>query len=352
METKGFTLVELLAVIIILSLLALITSTAITKTVKDAKGDLTNVQKNLIVEAAKTWGAENLTELPDSGDCIYITLGDLKKYGLLESNVVNFDTNDEIPDSTKIKISASSDSYKPIYDYEINPESVASCEQFKMFYTVYRNTTDVIGIGESIKPGTKSGWCLYNSNTNWESCGGDGITGWEEDECLSRLSGYGSSTTCREKTFQTGLFPGSYYTEDEKEDITSAVYLKLEIGNGVVTDAYSCIKYTENSIPKEVCFRGGEPKYYGTYDGISNVQRDSVSDKNPTGNIALIESMRGYISSGNSSYCGFSSTGAFCHNTSYLIYASNNGQTETSDVNISCQVNSHGFTYCGSSTLF
>ena len=284
METKGFTLVELLAVIIILSLLTLIASTAITKTVKDAKGDLTNVQINLIESAAKTWGAENLNELPDSDECIYLTLGDLKKYGLLESNVQDFSTNDEIPDSTKIKITASSNSYKPVYDYEVNPESVASCEQIKMFYTVYRNSTDVIKIGESIKPGTKTVWCLYNSNTNWEYCGGDGNPGMGEEECLSRLSGYGSSTTCREKTIQTGLFPGSYYAEDEKDNITSDAYLKLEIGNGVVTEAYSCIKYTENSIQKEVCLRGGNPKYYGTYDGMTNnVSTDYIGDKNPTG---------------------------------------------------------------------
>ena len=80
MNKKGFTLVELLAVIVILSLLALLTSTAVTKLVKDAKGDLNNTQIELIKSAAQTWGAEHLNWLPGDKECSYLTLSNLKDY--------------------------------------------------------------------------------------------------------------------------------------------------------------------------------------------------------------------------------------------------------------------------------
>ena len=53
MNKKGFTLVELLAVIIILSLLALLASTSVSKIVKDSKSDLYDTQINLIKSAYK-----------------------------------------------------------------------------------------------------------------------------------------------------------------------------------------------------------------------------------------------------------------------------------------------------------
>ena len=61
---NGFTLVELLAVIVILSLLALLTSTAVTKLVKDSKEDLYQTQIELIKASAEAWGADNIYKLP------------------------------------------------------------------------------------------------------------------------------------------------------------------------------------------------------------------------------------------------------------------------------------------------
>ena len=89
MNKKGFTLVELLAVIVILALLALLTSTAVTKLVKDAKNDLSETQMTLIKSAADTWIADNINKLPSSGSCGYLTLEDLKYYGLLDNTILD-----------------------------------------------------------------------------------------------------------------------------------------------------------------------------------------------------------------------------------------------------------------------
>ena len=85
MNKKGFTLVELLAAIIILSLLALLASTSVTNVVRSSRSDLYDSQLALIKSAAELWGADNLNKLPDAGKCKYLTLRNLKKNNHLKS---------------------------------------------------------------------------------------------------------------------------------------------------------------------------------------------------------------------------------------------------------------------------
>ncbi len=129
MNKKGFTLVELLAVIVILALLALLTSTAVTKLVKDAKNDLSDTQIQLIKSAADTWVADNLNNLPSSGSCGYLTLQDLKYYGLLDNVILDPKNNEEISNDLKIKITTTTSAYgNPVTKAEVNPESIEGCE--------------------------------------------------------------------------------------------------------------------------------------------------------------------------------------------------------------------------------
>lgn len=128
MKDKGFTLVELLAVVIILALLALLTSTSVTKIVKNSKKELSDTQIKLIESAAKTWGADNLNILPPAGECSYLTLRDLKEYGLIDSKVIDSNTNKELSDNLKIKITTTTNSYgNSITNYEVNPSNVSTC---------------------------------------------------------------------------------------------------------------------------------------------------------------------------------------------------------------------------------
>ena len=94
---NAFTLIELLAVIIILSMLAIIGSVAVTKIVKDSKEELSQTQKESIISAAEMWSADNLDKMPQSGECKYILLSDLKNYGLL-GDVIDPKTNSEMED--------------------------------------------------------------------------------------------------------------------------------------------------------------------------------------------------------------------------------------------------------------
>ena len=141
MNKKGFTLVELLAVIVILALLALLTSTAVTKLVKDAKNDLSETQIQLIKSAADTWIADNINNLPSSGSCGYLTLEDLKYYGLLDNVILDPKNSEEISNDLKIKITTTTSAYgNPVTTAEVNPESIEGCSQ--IYFPICTIATD------------------------------------------------------------------------------------------------------------------------------------------------------------------------------------------------------------------
>ena len=132
MNKKGFTLVELLAVIIILALLAVIASTSVTKVVDDSKNDLETAQIKLIKDAAKTWGAENISDLPEGNSCIYLTLKDLKTYGLIDSDIKNPKTEKKLSNDLKIKITSKISNYNTqVLNYEVDPASVEGCKIYQ-----------------------------------------------------------------------------------------------------------------------------------------------------------------------------------------------------------------------------
>lgn len=87
---KGFTLVELLATIVILSLLSLITIPAVTKSIKDSKNDLYDTQLRSIKDSAKAWSSEKMfSELPNVGTCKILSIEVLKKDGLVDQDIKN-----------------------------------------------------------------------------------------------------------------------------------------------------------------------------------------------------------------------------------------------------------------------
>lgn len=62
---KGFTLVELLVVIVIIGMLSLIAYPSIINIVKDSREEAYKIQKKVIEKAAREWAIEHPTELSD-----------------------------------------------------------------------------------------------------------------------------------------------------------------------------------------------------------------------------------------------------------------------------------------------
>jgi len=128
MNKKGFTLLELLAVVVILALLAIISGTVFTKAVKESNEELYNKQLESIKLAAEAWGSENLLKLPNEDECKYITLKNLKEYGLLDKNIINQKTNKEFSDNLKIKITSKITNEGILRGiYEVKPNDINNC---------------------------------------------------------------------------------------------------------------------------------------------------------------------------------------------------------------------------------
>ena len=105
MNKRGFSLVELLAVVSILAIIAFIVSVPITKNIKEGNEKACRSQFNSIIEAAKLWGNENVNLLPnDTNKKGTIKIATLKKDGFLSDDLQNPVTKEKISNDLIIYI--------------------------------------------------------------------------------------------------------------------------------------------------------------------------------------------------------------------------------------------------------
>jgi len=112
MNKKGFTLAELLGVITILGLLALLIVPAIDKAIKESNETLYQAQLNTVIDGAKEWSADHISELPVNGGSITITLADLKMGGYIAADIKNPKTEELLSDDLTVKITEHNSQYK------------------------------------------------------------------------------------------------------------------------------------------------------------------------------------------------------------------------------------------------
>ena len=90
MNKKGFTLVEVLAVIVVLGLLVTIVFPVVTGTIKDSENKAYNNQLKIIIDAAKMYALDmessNTSVIPDIGsdEPTYISIDTLVEKGYLD----------------------------------------------------------------------------------------------------------------------------------------------------------------------------------------------------------------------------------------------------------------------------
>ncbi len=117
MNRKGFTLPEILGVIVLLSIIAIISISQITNRVNSTKGKISDAQKQLILSATKLFVDENRLEYKkEEGNVYCILVQSVIDGGYLTSPILDVEGK-EIDYNTKIKASYINDKF----DFEYNP---------------------------------------------------------------------------------------------------------------------------------------------------------------------------------------------------------------------------------------
>lgn len=117
---KGFTLVELMAVITILVILSLVIVPIIDKNIKRSKQEMYDIQIENIRMAGVNYFSDNLFLRPSSNSYCSISLDSLISSGYMSSNVRNPKTGESF-DNLYIQIINSGDSDRDSYNYLVCP---------------------------------------------------------------------------------------------------------------------------------------------------------------------------------------------------------------------------------------
>ena len=118
---KGFTLVELIGVVIILALIALLAFPPILNSIRKTKSELSDASKEILYNAANLYVSENLNDFPKrNGNTFCVTLNTLSSKEYLPTKVYDSITGEEISQDSLIEIKVENDSYT----YNMNNECV------------------------------------------------------------------------------------------------------------------------------------------------------------------------------------------------------------------------------------
>ena len=152
MRKNGFTLVELMGVIVILGVVALIAVPTIRTITRESKDELYEIQIISIKEGLKNWAIDNSKILPqEEGQVITITLGQLKMGGFVDSSLKNPKTKKCFGNDMTLTIKR----YQKNYIYEVNEDTgteVDTCDDYMKPYIVINGDAVVyVEVGNEYK---------------------------------------------------------------------------------------------------------------------------------------------------------------------------------------------------------
>lgn len=116
MKKNGFTLVELISVLVILAVIALITVPALLNVIKDSKQKAYDRNITMIKIAMENWKNKNSSLLPKKGEKIYLTISELKHESFLDQTLMNPLTELPFPNDMLLTISNDNAGYQYFID--------------------------------------------------------------------------------------------------------------------------------------------------------------------------------------------------------------------------------------------
>ena len=114
MKKNGFTLIELIGTIVILSLALIILVPTVTKNIKDGMKDADEKTKSAIELAAKNWTIDNMENI---GESYCVTVETLQNEGYLDRNLKMPSTSNSNINAAGVQISLKSGAEKKSYTY-------------------------------------------------------------------------------------------------------------------------------------------------------------------------------------------------------------------------------------------
>lgn len=112
MKNKGFTLIELVAIIALLGSIFLITYTEVNQSLEKSENQLSEVQKSNIKASSQNWAVDNLNKLPkESGKSCNVNLQTLQNEGYIEESIKNPKKKREEITNVYVQISKKNDNY-------------------------------------------------------------------------------------------------------------------------------------------------------------------------------------------------------------------------------------------------
>jgi len=105
MKKRGFTLVEMLGIVVVLGIISTIAIPVIQGSINSNREKMLNVVKKQLIDVSKDWSAKNVSSLPEeNGESVSVTLKDLKESGLLRIDVGNPKTSKVLSNESFITI--------------------------------------------------------------------------------------------------------------------------------------------------------------------------------------------------------------------------------------------------------
>ena len=177
-NNKAFTLVELLAVVAILTLIIVIITPKVFKQLKTAENVTDQEQINSLINTSKIYMNQNSNLLPQENDIYVISLDELKESGLIQkSQILNPSTNEELNGYIIVKFE--NNKYKYEYKEELEQITVTFDPQGG---TLQETSKNVI-------PGEKYGTLPTPTREGYTFMGWRGKNMFDEETILMAIDG-------------------------------------------------------------------------------------------------------------------------------------------------------------------